>query len=122
MASKLRNYLRMFRKRMGLSQDEIAFLLGSENGANVSRYESDTNQPGLKVTLAYEVIFGVQARRLFAGLVQEVEQETKHRVRLLVQKLGKQKQDKMTAHKLAMLKTLTSEPGTEPGEDNETYF
>ncbi|MDA2925807.1 helix-turn-helix domain-containing protein [Acidobacteria bacterium AH-259-G07] len=107
----------MFRKRIGLSQDEIAFLLGSEDAANVSRYETNGALPGLKITLAYEVIFGVPARRLFAGLVDEIEEKTKHRVQLLVVKLSKQKQDKMTAYKLAMLKTLISQPGTEPGED-----
>jgi len=45
MASKLRNYLRVFRKGMGLYQDEIAFLVGSEKGTTVSRYEHNERIP-----------------------------------------------------------------------------
>ncbi len=35
---KLANYLRAYRKRSGLSQSEVAYLLGCKNGAQVSRY------------------------------------------------------------------------------------
>jgi len=122
MASKLRNYLRVFRKGMGLYQDEIAFLVGSEQGTTVSRYEHNERIPGLKIILAYEFILRVPARSLFAGLAQEVEEEIKHRARFLVQKLSKQKQDRLTARKLKMLKILASGPGTKPGENNEKHF
>lgn len=122
MASKLRNYLRVFRKGMGLYQDEIAFLVGSEEGTTVSRYEHNERTPGLKIILAYEFILRVPARSLFAGLAQEVEEEIKHRARFLVQKLSKQKQDRLTERKLKMLKMLASGPGTKPGKDDEDYF
>ena len=122
MASKLRNYLRVFRKGMGLYQDEIAFLVGSEKGTTVSRYEHNERIPGLKIILAYEFILRVPARSLFAGLAQEVEEEIKHRARFLVQKLSKQKQDRLTERKLKMLKMLASGPGTKPGENNEKHF
>ena len=36
---KLENYLRTYRKRSGLTQREVAFLVGCRNGAQVSRYE-----------------------------------------------------------------------------------
>lgn len=116
MAYKLQNYLRTFRKRTGLSQDEMAFLLGCNSGAKVSRYERFTNQPHLKATLAYELVFGVSARQLFAGLVQDVEQDLKCRARLLVQKLGTADQDRKMARKLTILRTLASEPGSEPSK------
>ncbi len=122
MTSKLRNYLRVFRKGIGLYQDEIAFLVGSEDGTTVSRYESNERSPSLKITLAYEFILRVTARSLFAGLAQEVEEEVKHRAQFLVQKLSKQKQDRLTARKLKMLKMLASGPGTKPGENNEKHI
>jgi hypothetical protein len=37
---KLQNYLRMYRKRFGFSQDELAFLLSCHSGATMSRYEA----------------------------------------------------------------------------------
>ena len=117
MPRRLENYLETFRKRMGLTQEEMAFLLGSKNGETVSRYERNRSQPGLKATLAYEVICRVPAHQLFAGVREEVEEETKHRARFLVQKLEKREQDRMTTHKLTMLKAVASEPGVQSDED-----
>ena len=45
MASYLHNYLRTYRKRAGLSQAEVAFLLGCHSGAKVSRYEHAARRP-----------------------------------------------------------------------------
>ena len=63
----LSNYLRTFRKRSGLSQDDVAFLLGVQSGAEVSRHETFKRVPTLKTALSYEAIFGVPVRELFAG-------------------------------------------------------
>ena len=109
----------MFRKRIGLSQDEMAFLLGCRSGSQVSRYEHNTHQPSLRSTLVYELIFGVEAGRLFTGLHEEIEKETNHRVQLLVQKLTEGKQDQLTARKLAVLKEIASDSGAEPDQRDE---
>src|SRR5258708_4349170 len=58
MSRKLPNYLRMYRKRSGLSQEETALLLGYPNGQQVSRCERFTRQPSLQTILAYEAVFG----------------------------------------------------------------
>ena len=73
---KLENYLRTYRKRSGLSQDEVAFLLGCQNGTKVSRYERFARKPSLETLFAYEVVFGASARELFAGAYQKVEKKT----------------------------------------------
>jgi transcriptional regulator with XRE-family HTH domain len=65
---KLENYLRMHRKRSGLTQRDVAFLLGCENGAQVSRYEKRKRVPPLQTALACEAVFGVPVSELFAGL------------------------------------------------------
>ena len=115
---KLKNYLRMCRKRIGLSQEEVAYLLGSDNSATqVLNYEKSQHLPCLKTLLAFEAIFGVPANELFAGVLQQVEKEIKPRVQLLVQKLEKEEQDRKTKYKLAMLKELACESGAEPGRD-----
>ena len=68
MAHRLPNYLRTHRKRAGLSQDEVAFLLGCRSGAKVSRYERLARRLSLETAFAYEALFGVPARELFAGV------------------------------------------------------
>jgi|SRR6185369_8038123 len=69
----LSNYLRTFRLRAGLSQDEVAALLGVAGGAEVSRHETFRRMPSLATALRYEAIFGIPVRELFAGEYQKVE-------------------------------------------------
>src|SRR2546427_9119495 len=65
---KLENYLRAYRKRSGLTQREVGFLLGCKNGAQVSRYEKRRRVPPLRMALACEAVFGVSVAELFAGM------------------------------------------------------
>jgi len=69
---RLQNYLRTFRKQSGLTQNEVGFLLGSQNGGQVSRYEKRHRLPPLETALACEEIFGVPVSELFAGIRQQV--------------------------------------------------
>jgi transcriptional regulator with XRE-family HTH domain len=55
--SKLDNYLRSSRRGAGLSQDEMAYLLGVRTGVVASRYERFKRRPALETALTYEAIF-----------------------------------------------------------------
>lgn len=110
---RLQNYLRTYRKRAGLSQDEVAYLLGCQSGAKVSRYERFARQPSLETALAYEMVFGAPVRNLFAGTFQKVEHKTVKRAYLLTQKLNTAKPDRMTARKLDALRAIGSTPASE---------
>ena len=63
-----RNYIRMHRKRAGLSQRELGRLLGSRDQWTISRHETSTTIPSLVIALSYERIFRVPVSELFAGL------------------------------------------------------
>src|SRR5258706_13644543 len=80
---QLPNYLRANRKRLALSQDEVAFLLGAQSGTKVCRYERFLREPSLKTGLAYEAIFKTSASELFGGLYQKVENEVAARAKIL---------------------------------------
>ncbi len=114
MPRKLQNYLRTYRKHSGLSQDEMAFLLGYQSGTKVSRYERFARQPSLQVVLAYKIIFGVDARELFAGVFEDVERQTLRRVQLLTEKLSQARPSCLTDQKLAVLRAVTSGKASEP--------
>ena len=86
--SRLSNYLRAHRKRAGLSQEQLAFLLGCHSGAKVSRYEQFLREPSLRTALAFEAIFHTPVRQLFAGIFDEVEQTVEGRARRLAQRLA----------------------------------
>lgn len=84
--ASLANYLLTNRKRLTLSQSEVAFLLGfkgMEKGSNISRDESYIRTPSLQSAIAYEMIYGVPMRELFAGLYEQVEQEVASRAKLM---------------------------------------
>jgi transcriptional regulator with XRE-family HTH domain len=78
---RLENYLRSYRKQSGLTQDEVGFLLGRRNGAQVSRYEKRHRLPPLETALACEEIFGIPVSELFAGVRQAVGRDI-HKRRL----------------------------------------
>lgn len=106
MANKLNNYLRTYRKRAGLSQEELSYLLGAGHESKVSRYEESARQPRLETLLAYEAVFGAPPKELYAGLYEKVEQETKRRAARLVRKLANKKSSPVNEHKLASLRQI----------------
>jgi len=108
MPHKLPNYLRTHRKRAGLTQDEVAYLLGCRDGAKVSCHERFTRQPSLETLFAYQVIFQSPARELFAGVFRKVERRTSGRVRVLLRKLNRKTPDRLTAQKVGFLRTISS--------------
>jgi transcriptional regulator with XRE-family HTH domain len=114
MSYKLQNYLRTYRKRSGLSQDEVAFLLGCRGGTKVSRYERSARKPNLETLFAYEVMFGASARELFAGMYQKVEKRISNRAQLLTRKLNRATPTPMATRKLQILEAITSGPEIGP--------
>ena len=82
----LPNYLQSQRKRLSLSQEEVGFLLGlagMNKGNKVSRDENFAREPSLQDALAYEAIYGVPVRELFAGLYQQAQQNVAARAKIL---------------------------------------
>jgi transcriptional regulator with XRE-family HTH domain len=77
------SYLRTYRRRWGLSQTELAFLLGFRSGSVVSRLESEKTTVSLGVAFGCFILFGTQPAELFPGLCGGVERIVMARVREL---------------------------------------
>jgi hypothetical protein len=106
MKDRLANYVRAHRKRVGLSQREVAFMLGYKNEAAVAKHESFRAVPPLLIALAYEIIFQVPAGELFAGFREVVETSVEQRIlefKARLEETGTGKQDQGTARKLEWL-------------------
>jgi transcriptional regulator with XRE-family HTH domain len=101
---RLPNYLRTHRKQSGLTQEEVAFLLGWEDGGQVSRYEKRHRLPPLETALACEAVFGVPVSELFAGVREEIVKDIEKRRAELKHRLQAESSDGsaalLTAHKL----------------------
>lgn len=104
---RLPNYLRAQRRKSGLSQNEVAFLLGRVNGAQVSRYENHRRLPSVETALACELIFGVPFADLFAGVRDSIGKDVEKRRRELSSQLqaktSKGSEAQINAHKLRWL-------------------
>jgi transcriptional regulator with XRE-family HTH domain len=110
----LTNYLRTHRKRAGLSEDDVAFLLGSKSGARISRYEQGRQTPRLKTLLAFELLFHTPIRDLYSGMSQEVERDLRQQARLLIRKLSAAGQARLTVYKIAALRAVSEQETSSP--------
>ncbi len=96
----------MHRRRLGLTQDHIAALLGCRHRAKVCRYERRTRRPGLKAVFAYEVIYGVPASELFAGLRDRAERDVRRRAKRLLARITKAEERRNVKEVAAVLSSL----------------
>ena len=108
MAKKLDNYLRTYRRKAGLSQEDVAYLLGAREGGKISRYERGSRVPNFRTVLALEAVFRVPVRQLFAGKFHGASGETARRARLLIRKLRMANGGRQHSRKLDTLRRIAS--------------
>jgi len=93
MAQPLPHYLRTHRLELGLTQDEIAFLLGASDGSRISRHESFKRMPDLNVALGYAAIHQAPLQDIFGGKYMKVAACVLQRAKVLREKLGSEPAD-----------------------------
>jgi transcriptional regulator with XRE-family HTH domain len=100
--------LRTHRRRHGLSQADIAMLLGAVSGTKASRYENFARMPGALTVFAFEIVFNQPASELFAGNYQAVRRAVQERARRMVKQLNAQPdpQTRKTLRKLELLRSI----------------
>src|SRR5260221_11440325 len=107
----LTTYLKMYRKRTGLTHEEVAFLLGSMSGTSVSRHELAQRLPILKTALRYEPIFGPAVRDLYEGLFLETKEMVRRRARGLCASLERRKKTPYGIREIRYLSTIVRREG-----------
>jgi len=80
---KLDNYLRACRKKSGLSQAQIAYLVGCKSRAQISAYERRNSVPPLPMVLALQVALDVPVSELYAGKYDSISKEVRGRAERL---------------------------------------
>src|SRR5438552_19083104 len=74
------SYIRMLRKQSGLTQRDLAYLLGYESASSVSYLEDGRKLPAVPELLMLELVFGVIAGALLPDLRQRVAAILKDRI------------------------------------------
>lgn len=88
MSSKLIHYLRKERRETGLTQADLAALLGAPWKSKVSRYERRVALPPLETALGYEAVTRKPVSQLFAGMRDTVARGVRERARDLLARSG----------------------------------
>jgi DNA-binding XRE family transcriptional regulator len=96
------NYIFTHRLHTGLSQDELALLVGLSAGGPLGRYEQGQRLPDLRVGLAMEVIFDEPIQAIFAGISNELYVDIARRARALLEAMT----DEPTSANALRLSTL----------------
>lgn len=84
------NYVRTHRRKTGLTQRDLAKLLGYDAYGVIARHERFDALPSLVKALSYEVLFQTQISEIFTGLSEIVEVEVEARLTEFESHLGKQ--------------------------------
>lgn len=79
--------LRKHRRTWGLTQAELATLVGCKSPNHISRIERGERAPKMEVALACEVLFGVSPWEMFPNLHGQLEDRVMRRVYALYLKL-----------------------------------
>jgi DNA-binding XRE family transcriptional regulator len=80
MDNTINNYLRVHRRKAGLSQHELGQLIGYHRSWQISRHERSETLPPLLIALAYEAVFGVAVSAIFVELHATVSQTVEQRL------------------------------------------
>ena len=96
-------YLRALRRKSALSQEDVAFLLGTYTGTRVSRHETGACAPPLEIALAYEVIFGAGTADIYEDLQLRIAQDVRKRAHTLHESLAHRQSDRLRNEKRAAL-------------------
>lgn len=107
------NYVRTFRQRHALSEEELALLINQRSPSAVSHFESGDRVPNLEGALALQVIFGLAPRDMFPGFFERIEEDVMRRGQQLNQRL----EGKTDRRSLAKRELIEAMPGRH--EDND---
>jgi DNA-binding XRE family transcriptional regulator len=105
MDQRIKTYVRPLRRRWGLTQKELAFLIGAKSGTVVSRIEGVKRTPNLAAALACALVFDVAPVDLFPVLVFQIHGNVRRRVNELYEEL-QGNPNKLTRKKLDFFEAL----------------
>ena len=74
MSKKVPCYVRSLRRRWGLTQKEVATVVGGGGRNRVSRVERDLSLPDAREILAYSLLFGARPARIFPRIYCKLEE------------------------------------------------
>ena len=99
--------MRTYRLRTGLTQRDVAALLGLGTGSTISRTEKGNGIPSIQVLLGYCVLFEAHPQNLVPGILRDIEKIVYARAHVLAGQLRKRQATPMVLERLKFLENLS---------------
>ena len=80
--------MRVLRRRLGLTQRELAYVIGYKSDSQISHIENGSRTPQLAEVLMIELVFGIPAVTIFPQIRLAVGTQIGHRVKRIMADLG----------------------------------
>jgi len=100
------NYVKAHRKRLGLSQNELGYLLGFDGHTSVSRIEQGKQDPLLRDMIALECLFEKAASRIFPESYAKITSQLIRRIDLFDGHLKEEPETQSNMLKLQALRDI----------------
>lgn len=100
---RLRNYLRVHRRRWQLTQEQLAFFFGYAEQSIIARLERDERAIALHVAYGCELLFSARPRDVFSAAIDRVEESLVQRIHALRDRLSQTGAGQNVAVKLQLL-------------------
>ncbi len=100
---KSSNYLKAYRRRAHLTQEELSFLLGIKDKSSLSRIESGDRKPSIEMLLLCKHIFGEELTRIYLPITDETKEVAKERIWSLLKHLRPTEKDPPVKRKIEFL-------------------
>lgn len=98
---KISTYLITYRRRSGLTQRELARLLGYKDEGPISRHERGIVLPPLSVAFAYQAVFHVSVEALFPGTHGRIARIVERQIAIFKNKLEQKSAKGRDARRIA---------------------
>lgn len=85
---KIVSRLRQERRSCGLTQPELARLVGHQCGTYISKFETQCQKPTIQLIMACRVLFGLNPEEICPTLYERVEGQVMRRVYALYRRLA----------------------------------
>jgi transcriptional regulator with XRE-family HTH domain len=76
------------RKQMGLSQRELARLIGEQSQTNIVRFETGARHPSFETLIALSCVLNTPIQKLFPEVIDEVEKSCLANIKALIAELN----------------------------------
>ena len=100
--------LRSHRKNSGLTQEDVAVLIGVQSASQVSRQENGEREPDLRMALAYQIVFDAPIKHMLPKLYRELAQEVHIRAAALSERLKESADGLHVMHRIEHLRQMAA--------------